>query len=75
MIAFNSLRQTALVWITVLLTLVGLATLVISYRLASDQAAEFLDGQLLQVASNAGTGTPDADRPPVTIKTPKTGSR
>ena len=58
MIAFNSLRQTALVWITVLLTLVGLATLVISYRLAKDQAAEFLDGQLLQVASNVGTGTP-----------------
>jgi two-component system OmpR family sensor kinase len=63
MIAFNSLRQTALVWITVLLALVGLATLVISYRLAKDQAAEFLDGQLLSVALNVGTGTPDADPP------------
>ena len=49
-----SLKRTALVWMTVLLALVGLATAVISYRLAYDQAAEFLDGQLRQVALNAG---------------------
>jgi two-component system, OmpR family, sensor kinase len=63
MIALNSLRQTALVWITVLLALVGLATLVISYQLAKDQAAEFLDGQLRQVALNVGMGLPDAAQP------------
>ena len=62
MIAFNSLRQTALVWITVLLALVGLATAVISYRLARDQAAEFLDGQLRQVALNVGMGLPRGRR-------------
>ena len=49
-----SLKRTALVWMTILLALVGLATAVISYRLAYDQAAEFLDGQLRQVALNAG---------------------
>jgi two-component system, OmpR family, sensor kinase len=64
MIAFRSLRQTALVWITILLALVGLATLVISYRLAKDQAAEFLDGQLRQVALNVGMGLPDAAETP-----------
>jgi len=64
MIAFHSLRQTALVWITILLALVGLATLVISYRLAKDQAAEFLDGQLRQVALNVGMGLPDAAETP-----------
>ena len=64
MIAFRSLRHTALVWITILLALVGLTTLVISYRLAKDQAAEFLDGQLRQVALNVGMGLPDAAETP-----------
>lgn len=52
----NSLRRTALVWMTAVLALVGIATFVISYRLARDEAAEFLDGQLRQVALNAGKG-------------------
>lgn len=56
MMKFNSLRRTALVWMTALLALVGIATFVISYRLARDEAAEFLDGQLRQVALNAGKG-------------------
>ncbi len=70
MMTFNSLKRTALVWMTVLLALVGLATAVISYRLARDQAAEFLDGQLRQVALNAGIGpraaaaTPAFDQDP-----------
>ncbi len=63
MMRFNSLRRTALVWMTVLLALVGLATAVISYRLARDQAGEFLDGQLRQVALNAGAGLPAAAAP------------
>ena len=65
MIAINSLRRTALVWMTVLLALVGLATVMISYRLARDQAAEFLDGQMRQVALNAGAGLPAAAAPAV----------
>ena len=58
-----SLKRTALVWMTILLALVGLATAVISYRLARDQAAEFLDGQLRQVALNAGIGPRAAAAP------------
>ena len=75
MIAFHSLRQTALVWITILLALVGLATLMISYRLAKDQAAEFLDGQLRQVALNVESGCRMPPRLLASIKTPKSGSR
>jgi two-component system OmpR family sensor kinase len=56
MMKFKSLRLAALVWMTVLLALVGIATFVISYRLARDETAEFLDGQLRQVALNAGKG-------------------
>ena len=63
MTKFNSLRRTALVWMTALLALVGLTTVVISYRLARGEAAEFLDGQLRQVALNAGTGLPAAAAP------------
>ena len=56
MMNFKSLRLAALVWMTVLLAIVGITTFVVSYRLARDEAAEFLDGQLRQVALNAGKG-------------------
>ena len=67
MMTFNSLKRTALVWMTVLLGLVGLATAVISYRLARDQASEFLDGQLRQVALNAGIGPRAAAAPALDV--------
>ncbi len=66
-----SLKRTALVWITVLLALVGLATAVISYGLARDQAAEFLDGQLRQVALNAGIGPRAAAAAPLVDQDPE----
>lgn len=41
-----SLRRTALLWMTLLLTLVGASAALIAYRLADDQASEFLDNEL-----------------------------
>lgn len=51
-----SLRRATLVSMTVLLTLVGAAAMLLAYKLARDEAADFLDGQLRQVALNAGLG-------------------
>ena len=66
----NSLRRGALIWMTGLLTVVGLAAIVVAYVYARDEAAEFLDDQLRQTALNAGTsafvaqGPASADQDP-----------
>ena len=52
----NSLRRSALVGMTVLLTLVGVISFVIAYEMARREAAGFLDGQLRQIALIAGEG-------------------
>lgn len=62
----TSLRRTALVWMTVLLTVVGLVAFGVSYELARREAADFLDGQLRQIALNAGEGVRDAAASPGT---------
>ena len=51
-----SLRRTALIWMTLLLTLVGAATAFIVYRFEINEFSEFLDGQQRQIALNAGEG-------------------
>jgi two-component system OmpR family sensor kinase len=51
-----SLRRTALLWMTLLLALVGAATVLIAYRFESNEASEFLDGQQRLIALNAGEG-------------------
>ena len=51
-----SLRRTALVWMTVLLTLVGLVGAAIAYTFDLAQANFLLDSQLRQIALNAGAG-------------------
>ncbi len=61
----KSLRRTALVWMTALLACVGLVACVITYELARREANGFLDGQLRQIALNAGDGLPDAADPSV----------
>jgi two-component system, OmpR family, sensor kinase len=62
----TSLRRTALLWMTAMLSIVGIAGGAVSYRLASDEANTFLDSQLRQIALNAGEGVPDtADSPPL----------
>lgn len=66
-----SLRRATLVSMTVLLTLVGAAAMLLAYKLARDEAADFLDGQLRQVALNAGLGLPDADAPPASDQDPE----
>jgi two-component system OmpR family sensor kinase len=53
----RSLRGTALIWTTILLTVVGAVAAVVSYELARREAAGFLDGQLRQIALNAGEGS------------------
>lgn len=52
-----SLRRTALLWMTLLLTLVGASAALIAYRLADNQASEFLDNELRQIAISAGEGS------------------
>ncbi|MCW5704837.1 MAG: hypothetical protein CFE29_28900 [Bradyrhizobiaceae bacterium PARB1] len=63
-LAMNSLRNTALVWMTSLLTVVGILAVVISYQLARNEAAGFLDSQLRQIALNAGQGLVADAAPP-----------
>ncbi|MDF2117920.1 ATP-binding protein [Roseiarcaceae bacterium H3SJ34-1] len=58
-----SLRRTALMLTTILLTVVGATAMLIAYKLARNEAADFLDGQLRQVALNVGLGLRDADAP------------
>ena len=59
----SSLRRTALLWMTGLLTVVGLVTILIAYVYVRDEADEFLDGQLRQIALNAGNGMSAANAP------------
>ena len=59
-----SLRRAALLWMTGLLTVVGLVTILITYVYVRNEADEFLDGQLRQIALNAGTGLSAANAPP-----------
>ena len=59
----TSLRRTALIWMTALLTVVGVLAFFVSYDLARREAADFLDGQLRQIALNAGIGLANAEAP------------
>ena len=59
----GSLRRTALIYVTVLLSVIGLAASALAYIYAYDAATEFLDGQLRQIALNAGAGVSPADAP------------
>ena len=58
-----SLRHTALVYVTVLLSVIGLTASAFAYLYAHDAATEFLDGQLRQIALNAGEGVSSARAP------------
>ena len=59
----GSLRRTALVYVTVLLSVIGLAASAFAYLYAHNAATEFLDGQLRQIAFTAGVGGSAADAP------------
>ena len=66
-----SLRRTALLWMTGLLTVVGLVAIVIAYEYVRNEADEFLDGQLRQIALNVGAGAPGADAPEAADRDPE----
>ncbi len=66
-----SLRRTALVYVTVLLFVIGLAASAFAYLYAHNAATEFLDGQLRQIALNAGDGVSAADAPAETDQDPE----
>ncbi len=66
-----SLRGTALAWMTALLVAVGLVTTVATYRYSESDTAAFLDGQLRQIALNAGLGMPAADAPAAADQDPE----
>ena len=61
----NSLRRTALIWMTALLAVVGIAAFSLTYELARREANGFLDAQLRQIAVTAGDGMFDASAPSV----------
>ena len=66
-----SLRRAALLWMTGLLTVVGLLTTVIAYHYARNEAAEFLDGQLRLIALDAGTEAPSGNAPAASDEDPE----
>lgn len=49
-----SIRRAALIWMTAVLTVVGVVAFVAAYVIAQQEVADFLDGQLRQIALNAG---------------------
>ena len=67
----TSLRRTELLWMTGLLTVVGLVTILIAYEYVRGEAAEFLDGQLRQIALNAGGGISATTAPPAADRDPE----
>ena len=58
-----SLRRTALIWVTVLLAVAGLIAAGVAYLDSERETADFLDGQLRQIALNAGPGPAAANAP------------
>ncbi|CEG06661.1 Sensor protein QseC [Afipia felis] len=49
-----SIRRAALIWMTSVLTFVGVVAFIAAYVIAQQEVADFLDGQLRQIALNAG---------------------
>ena len=49
-----SIRRAALIWMTAVLTVVGVVAFIAAYIIAQQESADFLDGQLRQIAMNVG---------------------
>jgi two-component system OmpR family sensor kinase len=49
-----SIRRAALIWMTAVLTVVGVVAFIAAYVIAQQEAADFLDGQIRQIAMNVG---------------------
>jgi two-component system, OmpR family, sensor kinase len=52
--AMISIRRAALIWMTTVLTIVGAVAFIAAYVIAQQEVADFLDGQLRQIAINVG---------------------
>ena len=61
----SSLRRAVLIWTTILLAAVGAIGFGVSYKIGRQQATEFLDGQLRQIALNVGGSAGEAFAPAV----------
>ena len=61
--AVKSLRRSALIWMTLMLSAVGGIAFAISYEMTRRETASFLDGQLRQIALNVGDRLAVADAP------------
>jgi len=59
----TSVRQSAAIWITAVLVVVGLIAFMVAYEIARREAADFLEGQLRQIALNVGEGSRAAGMP------------
>lgn len=59
----TSLRRSALLWTTAMLTFVGIIAFVVSYEMTRNETASFLDGQLREIAVNVGDGIADTEAP------------
>lgn len=49
-----SIRRAGLIWMTAVLTVVGVVAFIAAYVIAQQEVADFLDGQLRQIAINVG---------------------
>ena len=59
----TSVRRSAVIWITAVLAVVGLIAFMVAYEIARREAADFLEGQLRQIALNVGEGSRAAGMP------------
>ena len=59
-----SMRRMAFVWLAGLMTAIGLIAAVVSYAFVRNEASEFLDNQLRQIALYVGDARPSTAQPP-----------
>ena len=57
----DSLRRTAFLWLASLMAAIGIAAAAASYFLVRNEAGDFLDNQLRQIAIYVGDAPPEAD--------------
>ncbi|MBU6418364.1 MAG: sensor histidine kinase N-terminal domain-containing protein [Proteobacteria bacterium] len=69
--ARRSLRKTTFVWVAVLLAVAGSIAASVAYLYSKSETADFLDGQLRQIALNAGPGLSTAAAPTAADQDPE----
>jgi two-component system, OmpR family, sensor kinase len=64
----SSVKRSALLSMTAVLTVVGVVALVLAYDMAGREANDFLDGQLRHLALNAGEGLSEVGAPEIALE-------